>query len=407
VNAGDDRAWAAFRYRDYRLLWATLLTGGMVLWLRILGTAQWLLDETGSPIQVGFIGVVQLCVQIPALLWGGTLADRIDRKGLLVLANGTTTVLMFTLAMLDLHDLLAPWMLFLAIALTATSQMLANPSRAALSAISVPERHLMRAVSSDNATGNLAAIAGPLLFAALSVQAGITTAFFVAAGLGSAATLLPLALRLSGRVEGGREGSTLQQTLEGLRYVARHPILPGMFLLDTGITVVSFYREILPVLALGMFAAGASATGILGAANAAGAVAGALLAAVLAAYRAKGMLVLYASLAYGLILFGFAGATHLFVGALMIALLGLSDAITVTVRHSTVMLTTPDAMRGRAYAAMILAAQTANNLGTIWVGFWAGSIGAHRTILLGGVLSVLATLIIWRLWRPIRAYRSP
>jgi hypothetical protein len=63
-------------------------------------------------------------------------------------------------------------------------------------------------------------------------------------------------------------------------------------------------------------------------------------------------------------------------------------------------------MRGRAFALMILAAQTANNVGTIWVGAWAGAIGAANTMMLGGVISVLATAAIWRLWRPIREFRA-
>jgi MFS family permease len=406
LSARDDRPWAPFRFRDYRLLWLILLSSSVGLWLRILGTAQWLLDATDSAMMVGLIGVVQLVVQIPALLWGGTLADGIDRKRLMTLAHGLTFLVMATLALLDLADALTPPIVYLAIAVAAASQMLANPARSALVAVAVPRDQLMRAASTDNATGNTAAILGPLLFAGLTLTAGLTTAFAVAAGLSLAALLLPMVLRVAARAEGEVEGSTLSRTVDGLRYVARHPILPGLFLLDTGITVVSFYREILPVLALGMFAAGASATGMLGAANSAGAVAGSFVALALAGFRAKGMLVLYASLAYALVLFAFGLAPWLWMGIVLIALLGAADSVTVTVRHTTVMLTTPDAMRGRAFSIMILAAQTANNLGTIWIGFWAGAIGAGNSMVLGGVLSLLATLGIAWWWKPIRAYRS-
>ena len=88
------------------------------------------------------------------------------------------------------------------------------------------------------------------------------------------------------------------------------------------------------------------------------------------------------------------------------ALLGAADAVTVAVRQTTVLLTTPDEMRGRAYALMILAAQTANNIGTIWVGFWAGAIGAGNTMVMGGIISITATAVIWYVWKPIGRYRS-
>lgn len=401
-------AWAIFRLRDYRLLWATLITSTIVIWMRILGTAQWLLDETGSAVLVGAIGVVQLAVQIPALLWGGTLADRLDRKWLMGISHATTGAVLLLLGALNAQTLLTPALIYLGIAITAASQMFASPARSALVPSVVPEQQLMQAASTDTASQNASAIAGPLLFAFVAVNAGLTETFLLAGTISLSAAILPMLIRTRGRAEpdaGALSRSDLQQTIAGFRYVARHPILPGLFLLDTGITVASFYREILPVLALGLFAGGASATGILGAANSAGAIAGSFLALTLVWYRRKGMLVLYASFAYGFILFAFGAAGTLWFGALMIAALGAADAVTVAVRHTTVMLTTPDHMRGRAFALMILAAQTANNLGTIWVGAWAGTIGAANTMMLGGVISVIATALIWGLWRPIREFR--
>ncbi len=405
----SQRPWHAFSYRDYRFLWGALVTGSVVVWLRILGTAQWLLDETGSAVLVGLIGVVQLVVQVPALLWGGALADRIDRKRLIALANAVTGAALLLLGLLNSQGLLNPAMVYLGIALTAASQMLANPARSALVPIVIPERHLLLAASTDTASQNAAAIAGPLLFAAAAVGLGLSAVFLLGGAIALVSCVFPLLIRAKGVADGHADGparSTVQQTTDGFRYVAKHPILPGLFLLDAGITTASFYREILPVLALGLFGAGASATGMLGAANSTGAIVGSFAALLLVGYRAKGMLVLYASFAYGFILFGFGSASTLWVGMLMIAALGAADAVTVAVRQTTVMLTTPDHMRGRAFALMILAAQTANNVGTIWVGAWAGAIGTGNTMLLGGVISLAATALIWRFWRPIREFRS-
>ena len=77
------RLIAAFSFRDYRILWVVLMLGSIAFWMRILGTAQWLLEVTDSAYMVGLIGVVQLVVQLPMTLWAGTLADRVNRKGLL------------------------------------------------------------------------------------------------------------------------------------------------------------------------------------------------------------------------------------------------------------------------------------------------------------------------------------
>ena len=168
-----------------------MITATMVVWLRILSTAQWLLDETGSAVLVGFIGVVQLVVQIPALLWGGALADRIDRKRLMAFANGVTCLAMLSLGILDLSGALSPIMVYAGIALTAASQMLANPARSAMVPLAVPRHQLLLAASTDTASQNAAAIAGPLLFAGVAVTAGLTATFFTAAAVSLLSAVLP------------------------------------------------------------------------------------------------------------------------------------------------------------------------------------------------------------------------
>ena len=383
-----------------------MMASGIGSWLRILGTAQWLLEDTNSAWLVGVIGFVQLVVQTPALLWGGTLADRLDRKQLMVLSHAVTATALLGLGGLLMTDQLTTTWVYAGIALTAMSHVFASPARAALIPVVLPERLLLPAASMDTASQNTAAMIGPLIFAAVAVSLGLDAVLLLGGVLFLVASLAPLFIKVQGRVKQQRDSSVWQETKAGLSYTAKHPILPGLFLLDAGITVVSFYRDILPVLALGLFAGGAAVSGYLGAANSIGAVVGSFAALLFVAYRAKGMLVLYASLAYAVFLFAFGVAESLWFGLVMIALLGAADAVTVAVRHTTVMLTTSDEMRGRAFSLMFLAAYTANNLGTIWVGFWAGLIGAANSMLLGALLAVVATILIGYFWQPIRIFRS-
>ena len=397
-----------FKYRDYRILWVVLMTGGVASWLRILGFSQWLLDETGSPFLVGLIGIVQLVVQLPSTLWAGTLADRNDRKVILAAAHGITFIVLALVAAVNSSNLLTPGFIYLAIAIASGAQTLGGPSRAALIPRVFPEREIMAAASTDTASQNLAAIIGPLLFAFVAVNWGLTAVFFTCAILCLPGSFGPFLLAVSGETDGKSElrKSQVSETLEGLSYVRKHPILPGLFLLDAAITTSSFYREILPVIALGLFAAGASGTGLLGSANSAGAIIGGIAVLALTRVQAKGLIVLWASLAYGLFLLAFGLTSSLITGMILIALLGAADSVTVAVRVTTVMLTTPDKMRGRAFSLMYVAAQTSNNIGTIWVGFWAGVIGASSTMVMGGIISIVMTLLVLLLWEPIRKYRS-
>ena len=132
------RLIAAFTFRDYRILWVMLIIGSIAFWMRILGTAQWLLEETGSAYMVGLIGVVQLIVQLPITLWAGTLADRVDRKRLMSLAHGATGVSLVTLGVLSSTTALTPVLVYVGVSITSGTHMLANPASGALLAAVVP-----------------------------------------------------------------------------------------------------------------------------------------------------------------------------------------------------------------------------------------------------------------------------
>lgn len=407
LNGRRPRPWEALVYRDYRILWLTHLTQTVATQVRILAIIAWIYETTGSATLAGMIGLVQLVVQTPMLLLGGTLADQLDRKQMMIVANSSTTVIFGVMAVMAVMGMLEPWHVYTGVALAAATTVLGGPSRAALVPLTVPRHLVMLAVSTDTATQNAGSILGPAIFGLVAWWLGIPATFVAVTLFMIPATILPLFLQVRGRAEGQSAGTTIRRTIDGFVYTVRHPILPGLFLLDTGVTVVSFYREILPVLASGLFRSGSAGAGILGAAGSAGAILGSFLAVALSGYRKKGMLALYATLAYGVILFGFASVPSLWFGALMIAGLGGSDSVTVAVRTAMVHLTTPDAMRGRAYSFLTLSAMAANNIGTLWVGVWVGLIGAQSTMLLGGILSILATLVIWRVWRPIREFTYP
>ena len=119
TSSPSTRPWGALLYPDFRILWISLIIGSIAVWMRILGTAQWLLDETGSAYLVGLIGVVQLFVQVPVTLWAVTLADRVDRKRLMTLSHALTSVTMLSLALLNWHNMLTPFLVYIGIAITA------------------------------------------------------------------------------------------------------------------------------------------------------------------------------------------------------------------------------------------------------------------------------------------------
>lgn len=397
-----------FAIRDYRVLWVAALCMIISQMIRFVAIPQWFVDQTGgeSFTEVAIIGVVQLPIQAFGVLYGGVLADRFDRRWIMAAANTSVLIILVVVATAATIDALEFWMAWVALGALGGLATFVAPARATITPRVVPPRYLSAAVTIDTSTQMTGWILGGVIVTVLALVLDAIGMLWVAAGFAAISAVMPTLIRTSARAVSERQ-STLRMVIEGTRYVVRHPILPGLFILDWGITVISYYREILPLLATGLFMAGVGAAGALGTVNAVGSACGLLLALFLVNYRAKGVMVLAASGFYATLLFALGAAPWLWVGMIVIAMLGAADAVTVAVRQVTVHLTTPDEMRGRAFSVMVLMAQTANNLGIIWVGFWGDEIGVDSTYLMGGAIGLGATLIIGLLWRSITRYRAP
>jgi sugar phosphate permease len=134
-------------------------------------------------------------------------------------------------------------------------------------------------------------------------------------------------------------------------------------------------------------------------------------------YRAKGMMVVYATIAFSVCVFLFGTVPSLLLGTIVIVGMGAFDAVSMTTRQAMMQLTAPDQMLGRTLSLGTLVATTANNIGTLWVGLVAGGfvlgparvqgLGAALTMQLGGLLALGCTFVVWWAVRALREYRYP
>ena len=410
ANSRSLKPWSALAFRDYRMLWFSGVAQMVTMQMRMLVSGVWLYEVTGSGVQLGLLGVVQLVMQLPAILYGGALADQIDRKKLMGYTQLVSFALLGAMTVLAATDSLRPWHIYGVTAILSVASTLGSPSRSALTANVVPRSHLMHAVALNTATFQVGAVAAPLAFAAAikAFHGEYVYIFGITTLVALPSVWLPLLIGVSG-VPSDRQqgGSMLSRMWDGFLYVRTHPILPGLYAMDVGVTIVSHYRQILPLFADKLFKGGAATVGILNAASSAGGILGTFSVLFLTKFRAKGMMVVYATLIYAMLLIAFGFTTALWLGAIILAGLGASDAVGMAIRQTTVQLTTSDNMRGRAVSFSSVSAMTANNLGTFEVGFMSEAIGANNTLILGGAVGIAVVLIVWMMVRGIREYRYP
>ncbi len=395
--------WKLFIRGDFFLLWFSGVAGMLSTLLFTLVSSQWLYDTTGSAAQLGLLGAIQFA-QLPVALYGGMLADRLDRKKLLGLTQLANAAFFAVLMLLAASHNLMPWHIFVATGITGMVSMLGASSRPAMLPRVVRRELVTHAVTMINVSTQVATVVGPLVFWVVYDRLGVAASFAVIAAIGLSASILPLLIRASGKPEVTHRQSVWTSLKEGGVFVKRHSLLPGLYLLDMGVTIVSFYRQLFPVFAGQLFGLGASGTGLLNTANALGGILGAFAVFFTGRVSRKGVVTLVGTLFYAVFLIAFGINKNFPLGLVIVGVLGMTDTLSMTMRSTIIQLTTPEQLLGRASSIGNVVAMGANNLGQVEVGMLSAVIGAGSTMLLGGALSVVFVLVVWRFLPGIRKY---
>jgi len=396
--------WAVFAHGDFFLLWSSAAAITISRQIQLLVSTQWLYETTGSAAQLGLLGVVQF-IQLPMALYGGALADQIDRKKLMVFTQLVNTLSILMLTILAFSHVLKPWHIFAVSGISSLVNPLGGSARPAMLPRVVSRDLLTHAVTTLNATSQLATVFSPILFWQFYVHLGVAASFAISTGISLISVIMPMIIKASGKPDATSRKNTWQSLKGGWVFVMRHQLLPGIFFLDLGVTIVSFYRQLFPVFADQLYGLGAQGTGLLNTANAIGGIVGTLAVFYAGKFSKKGVMVLAATMAYAVFLVAFGINRNFPLGLAIVGTLGMTDAVTMTMRQAIVQLTTPDQLLGRTSSILNFAAMSANSVGQVEVGMLSAAIGAGNTMLLGGILSILFTVIVWRFLPGIRKYR--
>jgi hypothetical protein len=169
--------YAPFLYRDYVILYCINIAEFFSSTLSTLTLLQWLYEDTGSGMALGGLGIVTMCVNVPGITIGGVLADEMDRKLLLSRMQMVQLVVLLTVWLLEMSGLLAPWHVYVAIALLTGARQLEGSARGVLTAACVPRDVLPYAISVNTITSNLGEIVAPFVFYVLTLNQSLTPAF--------------------------------------------------------------------------------------------------------------------------------------------------------------------------------------------------------------------------------------
>jgi len=412
------RPYLSLRHRDFRWLWGAQLISltGSQMQAAAIDWHVYLL--TGSPLALGMVGLSRVIPIVSLSLMGGVVADRYDRKRVMLVTQLTMTSVAALLGFLTLAHHETLYTLYLLTGMTSAAGSFDNPARQALVPRLVPREDLPGALAMNLTMFHAGMIGGPALAGVLIASAGQGTRGLAWIYLSNAASFLAvvatlLTMRASGKIEatGAPLESPVRSLRQGLRFVFSTPVMVWTMALDFAATFFSGANSLLPIFADQVLKVGAVGFGWLRAAPALGALVGSVYTSLKPIPARQGRVFLWAVAAYGFatVVFGLSRSYALTFAAL--AATGLADLVSTVVRQIVRQTITPDAMRGRMTSVNMIFFMGGPQLGELEAGllaslFASAAIGATVSVVSGGVATVLVVgLVAWR-GKVIRDYDS-
>ncbi len=370
----------------------SLLQGQSVIW-SIFG--QEIVLDAGT-LGLGILGLVRVIPIMVFALLGGILADKVERRRLLIWLYLISATVVGALAVISYFERDTTTVIYIISAILAATSAMVNPSRQSLVPNLVSKETMTNAVSLSTMVFQIGTIGGPAVAGLLLAVADEWFVYLIDA-LTFGAAIASLVLMKHRSKAASSQPFSWSMAFEGVRYTYNNKLLWGAMMLDFFATFFGSAKFMLPAIAVEVLGVKELGYGILSTAQ----PVGALLAGVVMSYvrdiRRQGAAVFGGVLVYG-VATAFFGISPIFgLSYALYALTGVGDTISMVVRQTMRQLLTPDHLRGRATSASMIFFMGGPQLGELEAGLVAAAFGVPFAIFSGGVAVVLVTLYIgWR-----------
>ncbi len=384
----------ALRHRDFRFYWLGTFAWIMGEFFRFLAQGWLVFELTGDAF---YLGLVSAAGAVPTILMSpiaGVVADRIDRRRILMASQTITGSIMVTIGVLVLTGRIEVWQIMTAAVLAGITQGFDEPARQSLVPNLVPAADLPSAISLGNGVWSISQIAAPGLAGVVLAAWGAGPCYLVtAAGFWTSVILMAL-VRVPRRSAGADRQSAWQDMRDGFAFVRRQVAIRSLLIISLSIGAFGYSSFVLfPVFATEILHTGSIGFGAMYVISGVGGLVGTLWAARLGFSRHRGLLLLASASGFGVLLIAFAASRSLAVSLAILAGVGLVDGMFINLALTVAQSMLPDEMRGRIMGLWGIT-WFVPPLGGMAGGWLAGAIGAPATVaVFGGIVAAL-TLVV-------------
>jgi MFS family permease len=384
------------RHAPYRRLWSSTLVTALGSQLTAVAVPKQIWDITGSSAWVGVASLAGLVPLIVFALWGGAIADTVDRRKMLLVTNtgiALTCAAFFAQAALHLNSI--PLLL----ALVAVQQALFGlnqPTRSASVARLVPPHELPAANALNSTVMQFGGVVGPLLAGVLIPVLGLPTLYLLDAVALTAVLWAVWKLPALPPLTGNTRRAGLRDVVAGFSYLLAYPLLLVSFGADIIAMVFGMPRALFPELAATGYpgVSDSYALGLLFAAVPVGALLGGLLSGTVSHVRRHGLMVVLAVCVWGAAIAGFGLSDSLWLAVAFLGLAGVADLVSMVFRQAILQAAATDEMRGRMQGMHTVVVAGGPRIADLLHGLAAPAIGAAVTVAVGGALTVVLMIAL-------------
>ncbi|MFN4283740.1 MAG: MFS transporter [Alphaproteobacteria bacterium] len=389
---------AAFRYADFRHYWISRFVTSIAVQMQVVAIGWQVYEITRDPLQLGFVGLAEF---MPALVLGlvtGAVADRVDRRMILVLCYAIEGLCALSFFLLSWHGVTAVWPMFVVLVALGIARAFAQPAAGALMPNLVPREHFGNAVAWSSLAWQIAGIGGPALGGIVLGLFGADVVY-ISAAVGIAVSTAMMMLVRRRAAAGAAEPVTLTSLFAGLLFIKSKPVIMGAISLDLVAVLFGGAVSLLPIYASDILMVGPEGLGLLRSAPAIGALIVAFFLTQYPIRRNLGRIMFFCVALWGASIVTFGLSTIFWLSMAALAVSGAADVVSVFVRQNIVQIGTPDVMRGRVGAVNSVFIGASNELGAFRAGAMAAGIGAVGAVLAGGIATLVVTAL-WMRWFP-------
>ena len=391
------RPWTVLAEKNFALFWFSLLVSSIGSQLTTVAVAWQVYEMTDSAAQLGLTGLFRAVPLIAFAFTGGWLADRVERRRLLIAAQALGLVLSLALGFLTDAGRVQVWHIYAILFAESALMSFDNPTRYALIPSLVKPEHLTTGFALSVTLRQTAFLAGPFIAGAIIAFGGVVWCYYLDAASFFAAIVCLRLLKIRVAPAPSRERG-LKSMMQGLAFILKNPIVLALLVMDASVNFFGAYRGLMPIFARDILGVGPAGLGALLGAPAFGALAGSGVAMMMGDPKRKARLIVAVTLCYAAALVAFALSRSFMLSLAVCFALGVLDAVGETLRMTVIQLATPDELRGRVQAVAFVFLIGGPFLGQAEVGLVAALMGAPGAVVLGGVV---ATAIVAAMARTV------